>query len=166
MKPIVQEPASVLRDTAAPVSEAAFNTPALRKTLDAMSQALAQEEDGVAIAAPQIGISQRIFIISKKVFSDSPTDVVCINPSFVRIGKKKVSVSEGCLSVRWRYGVVKRAETATIRAYSFEGHEFVLSGRGLLAQIFQHEIDHLDGVLFIDKATKLETIPIPTSAKK
>lgn len=161
MKPIVQEPASVLRDTAAIIAEKEFNTPALNKILTDMSEALAREEDGVAIAAPQIGVSKRIFLISKKIFSDATSDVVCINPTFVRIGKKKINVSEGCLSVRWKYGNVKRAETATIRAYSAEGHEFVMAGRGLLAQIFQHEIDHLDGVLFIDKATKVETVPPP-----
>ena len=159
MKPIVQEPASVLRDTATLVTEKEWNTPALKKILTDMSEALAREEDGVAIAAPQIGVSKRIFLISKKIFSDALEDVVCINPSFVRLGKKKVQVSEGCLSVRWKYGLVKRAESATIRAYSAEGHEFVLQGRGLLAQIFQHEIDHLDGVLFIDKATKIENVP-------
>jgi peptide deformylase len=159
MKPIVQEPASVLRDTAPIVADTEFNTLALKKNLTDMSEALAREEDGVAIAAPQIGISKRIFLISKKVFSDATEDVVCINPTFVRLGKKKINVSEGCLSVRWKYGMVKRAETATIRALSLEGHEFVLQGRGLLAQIFQHEIDHLDGVLFIDKATKIETVP-------
>lgn len=161
MKTIVQEPASVLRDTAPIVADKEFNSASLAKILTDMSEALTREEDGVAIAAPQIGVSKRIFLISKKIFSDALEDVVCINPSFVRLGKKKVQVSEGCLSVRWKYGIVKRSETATIRAYSFEGHEFVLQGRGLLAQIFQHEIDHLDGVLFIDKATKVENVPAP-----
>lgn len=159
MKTIVQDPASVLRDTAVAVTETEFNTKALQKILTDMSEALTREEDGVAIAAPQIGVSKRIFLISKKIFSDASEDVACINPTFVRLGKKKVQVSEGCLSVRWKYGNVKRSDTATIRAYSAEGHEFVMQGRGLLAQIFQHEIDHLDGVLFIDKAIKIETIP-------
>lgn len=165
MKKIVQTPDPVLRKEAAPVAASEFGSPALKKILDDMSAALALEEDGVAIAAPQIGVSKQIFVISKKIFSDAKDDVVCINPSFVRVGKKKVFVSEGCLSVRWKYGRVKRAETATIRASSYEGNEFVMSGRGLLAQIFQHEIDHLIGILFIDKATKLEDVP-PEVQKK
>jgi peptide deformylase len=168
MKTIVQDPASVLRDIAAPVAVEEFNTPLLKKIITNMTHALACEEDGVAIAAPQIGVSKQIFVISKKIFSDAETDIVCINPSFVRLGKKKIQVSEGCLSVRWKYGMVQRAETATIRAHSIEGNEFVLQGRGLLAQIFQHEIDHLNGVLFIDKAIKIENVPAPikNSTKK
>ena len=83
----------------------------------------------------------------------------------IRVGKKKVIVSEGCLSVRWKYGKVKRSETATIRATNFAGNEFVLSGRGLLAQIFQHEMDHLIGILFIDKASNLEDVPAPHHTK-
>jgi len=61
--------------------------------------------------------------------------------------------------VRWKYGLVKRSVTATVRALNVEGNEFMMSGAGLLAQIFQHEIDHLDGILFIDKAKNIEDIP-------
>ncbi|MEK7105795.1 MAG: peptide deformylase, partial [Patescibacteria group bacterium] len=77
---------------------------------------------------------------------------------------KKELVSEGCLSVRWKYGLVKRATTATVRALNAEGNEFVMSGKGLLAQIFQHEVDHLNGVLFIDTAIDVEDLPPSTNS--
>jgi peptide deformylase len=75
-------------------------------------------------------------------------------------------MSEGCLSVRWKYGMVRRSVTATIKAFNMEGNEFVMSGKGLLAQIFQHETDHLKGVLFIDKATNVEDLPPEKSKTK
>lgn len=164
MKKIVQHPDETLRKIAAPVPPEMFNSAKLDTMLSDMSNLLSKENDGVAIAAPQIGASYRIFLISKKVFKDEPEDIVCINPEIIKLGKKKVDVSEGCLSVRWKYGTVKRSETATIRAQNEKGHTFVLSGRGLVAQIFQHETDHLNGTLFIDKARNLEDVP-PTPVK-
>jgi peptide deformylase len=124
-----------------------------------MKEALNAEEDGVAIAAPQINHSLRIFVVAKRASKLLTEDTAFINPVIIRIGKKKEELSEGCLSVRWKYGLVKRATSATVRAYNIDGNEFVMSGRGLLAQIFQHEIDHLNGILFIDKAKKVEDIP-------
>lgn len=159
MPTIVQEPTSVLRETAQPVASKDITSSRIAKIVSDMKAALAGEEDGVAIAAPQIGHSLRIFVVAKRASKLLTEDTVFINPEFVRIGKKKEHLSEGCLSVRWKYGLVKRSITATVRAHSLDGNEFVISGRGLLAQIFQHEIDHLNGVLFIDKATKVQDIP-------
>ncbi len=137
-----------------------------------MSKALLQEEDGVAIAAPQIGISKRIFVIAGRIFDPAwkrgmaklntltkippPLDMVCINPEIIKISKDKKLMHEGCLSVRPLYGDIRRASRATIRAQDENGKHFELSGNGLLAEIFQHEIDHLNGILFIDKATKIK----------
>lgn len=159
MVPIAQTPEPVLRQTAQPVPIAMIKNAATQKVIAQMKEALAAQEDGVAIAAPQIGVSSRIFVVAQKASKNFTDDVVFINPTFVRIGKQKKDLSEGCLSVRWKYGTVKRALTATVRAYNAEGNEFVMSGRGLLAQIFQHEIDHLDGILFIDKANDLHDSP-------
>lgn len=159
MKPIVQEPAPVLRATAGVVPQSAIRTTAIQKTIADMKAALHKEDDGVAIAAPQIGVSLRIFVVAQKASKQFTEDMVFINPEIIRLGKKKENLSEGCLSVRWKYGLVKRATSASVRAYNAEGNEFVMNGRGLLAQIFQHEIDHLDGVLFIDKATHIEDLP-------
>lgn len=159
MTTIVQEPAPVLRKKASLVPIEMIGTKEFTQIIERMKKALEREEDGVAIAAPQIGESLRIFVVSKRASKKLEDDVVFINPEIIRIGKQKEELSEGCLSVRWKYGLVKRATTATVRAINIEGNEFVASGRGLLAQIFQHEIDHLEGVLFIDKARNVEDIP-------
>lgn len=159
MSKIVQEPNQVLRRIASPVSVADIRTAYIEDIISDMKVALNAEEDGVAIAAPQIGHSLRIFVVAKRASKILTEDTVFINPEIIRIGKKKEELSEGCLSVRWKYGLVKRATSATVRALNSDGNEFVISGRGLLAQIFQHETDHLNGVLFIDKATAVQDLP-------
>lgn len=163
MRAIVQEPAPVLRAIAAPVPLSDIGSKQLEAIVEDMKRALAGEDDGVAIAAPQIGVSLRIFVvaqrISKRFQKDLNDDMVFINPEITRLGKKKEPLSEGCLSVRWKYGTVKRSLTATVRALNMQGNEFVMSASGLLAQIFQHEIDHLNGTLFIDKATDVQDMP-------
>lgn len=159
MTAIVQEPNQVLRRTAAPVAVADIRSESIKDVIDQMKTALAAEEDGVAIAAPQIGKSLRIFVVAKRASKQLSEDTVFINPSIIRIGKKKEDLSEGCLSVRWKYGLVKRSTSCTVRALNADGNEFVMSGRGLLAQIFQHEMDHLNGILFIDKATNVQDLP-------
>lgn len=162
MSVILQEPHTVLRSIAVPVAANEIGSKKLNAIIADMKAALKKESDGVAIAAPQIGVPLRIFVVAKqasKQFSKATDDVVFINPEIVRVGRKKEALSEGCLSVRWKYGLVKRSLTATVRALNEQGNEFVMNGSGLLAQIFQHEIDHLNGILFIDKATNIEDLP-------
>ncbi len=159
MKAIVQEPDQVLRRTAPAVSVGDIRTPYIEDIISDMKIALNGEPDGVAIAAPQIGHSLRIFVVAQRASKLLTEDTVFINPEIIKLGKKKEELSEGCLSVRWKYGLVKRATSATVRALNADGNEFVMSGRGLLAQIFQHEIDHLNGILFIDKTTAVQDIP-------
>ncbi len=159
MPDIVQEPAPVLRQVAAPLTTTEIASTRVQNILTDMKIALAGQDDGVAIAAPQIGHSMRIFVVAQKASKLLKEDTVFINPEIIRIGKKKEELSEGCLSVRWKYGLVKRSTSATVKALNADGNEFVMSGRGLLAQIFQHEIDHLNGVLFIDKATAVQDVP-------
>ncbi len=159
MKTIVQVPDQVLRRNAALVNVSDISKKSIRSLIEEMKTAIAHEEDAVAIAAPQLGESLRIFVVSKKVNKKYEADLVFINPEIIRIGKQKKVMQEGCLSVRWKYGDVKRATTASVRALNEQGNEFVMNGRGLLAQIFQHETDHLNGVLFIDTAKNIEDIP-------
>lgn len=178
MVKILQQDAPVLRAEAEPVNPKDFGSPRLKKILQDMRVALEKEEDGVAIAAPQIGVPLRIFIVSHRVFEmdDTPPstrpqtetqapvkkaparDMVFINPSLLKISRKKKWVPEGCLSVRWLYGEVARADKATVRAYDEQGKLFTRGAGGLLAQIFQHETDHLNGVLFIDTARNVEKV--------
>ena len=171
--PVVQEGAPVLRQKARAVLKKDIGGKAVQAVLTKMKKTLAGEDFGVAIAAPQIGESLRIFIIAgrafltdedKKAFEDeaeqkTPPDLVFINPVLTRLSRKKKEMSEGCLSVRGMYGTVMRHEKATITALVEHGKPFTYLGSGLIAHIFQHEYDHLDGILYIDKAVHVEEDP-------
>ncbi len=161
---IVQEGASSLRERSTPVEKSEFGTPALKKLVADMVKALDGEHDGVALAAPQIGINKRIFIVRYDRMlppeapdaPKRPADVgVFINPEIIKSSKRRTGMEEGCLSVRGTYGRTLRYERATVRAYDENGKVFERGGGGVLAQAFQHEIDHLNGMLFIDHATDL-----------
>lgn len=162
MTEIVQQEAEVLRDIAKEVPLSDIGTDKINKILKNMKEALASQDDGVAIAAPQISEPLRIFVVSGKVLSEDPEnpveDIVFINPTIINLSRKKEDMDEGCLSVRWKYGTVKRSSKATVQAYDEDGKKFSYNASGLIAQIFQHETDHLEGVLFTDKATGLHDI--------
>lgn len=147
-----------LRIPAAEVKQSEFGTKELKATIKAMQTALAKENDGVALAAPQIGISKRIFVVASSSYEETAKwkPLVFINPHIVKTSKKMAEQQEGCLSVRWIYGKTNRHISATVEAYDENGNKFTFGGSGLLAHIFQHEIDHLDGILFIDHGYDLE----------
>jgi peptide deformylase len=124
-----------------------------------MFEALAGEEDGVALAAPQIGESLRIFIITPKIFENPNEEhLVFINPKITKKSKDRKKMDEGCLSCRWYYGTTKRASRVEIEALDEKGEPFKMTGTKLIAQIFQHETDHFDGILFMDHAVNLKEI--------
>ena len=147
----------VLREQAKSVAKKNIGSKELVDIIDRMRQALEREEDGVAIAAPQIGESLRIFIVSPRVPA-AGNNLVFVNPEIIKISRKKREMDEGCLSVRWLYGKVRRSEKVIIRAQDEQGKIFKRGASGLLAQICQHEIDHLDGILFTDKAKNVKEI--------
>jgi peptide deformylase len=173
MKKILDRDAPVLREMAKEVPEREIASPKIKKIIKEMREALASQEDGVAIAAPQIGYSLRIFVVSHKYLPGykkseierNNLDLVCINPVITKISKEKKEMEEGCLSVRYLYGKVLRSQKATIIAYNENGEKFMKGASGLLAQIFQHETDHLHGILFTDKAKNVEEI-IPEHLKQ
>ncbi|MBX4215676.1 peptide deformylase [Candidatus Parcubacteria bacterium] len=180
MHTLVDRSHAALRKKAAEVLLKDIETPHLKGVLRDMKKALHVEEDGVAIAAPQVGMALRIFIVSGRVFElkkrgrleelaepadgASPPkrkvkDIVFINPRVVNASKETEWMVEGCLSLRWLYGSVKRKKKVTVEAYDEKGVKFTRGASGLLAQIFQHELDHLEGVLFTDAARDVEDIP-------
>jgi peptide deformylase len=133
-----------------------------------MKESLDPELEGVAIAAPQIGVPYRIFVVRKdRTITPPPMEEgtpyvppaaeneVYINPEIVKTSRKRADMDEGCLSVRGIYGTAKRHERVTVRARNEDGSTFERGGGGLMAQIFEHEIDHLNGILFIDHADHL-----------
>lgn len=163
----------VLRQVALPVPLKDIGTKKLGDIIARMKSSLHEQEDGVAIAAPQIGEGLRIFVVSgrvsakgKKVAETLAPDMVFINPVFTKLSKSKRLMEEGCLSVRWLYGFVDRHEKASIKALDENGKKFEKGSSGLMAQIFQHEMDHLDGVLFIDKAVNVRDLPPDTQTNE
>ena len=176
MVTILQSEAPILRAKAKPVPPEMFGSKELAKIIADMSAGIASQDDAVAIAAPQIGVPYRIFVVAGRVLellepghgeegangADSDKvypDQVFINPEIVKLSRNREEMEEGCLSVRYLYGKVKRSRKARIRAQDQDGNVFEVGGSGLVAQIFQHETDHLDGVLFIDKATDVHDLP-------
>lgn len=165
MVEIVQEGNKTLRQIAKEVPVSEITGIKIQKILKDMSEALDSQNDGVAIAAPQIDVSLRIFAVSGRVFDEDfingtsnfvnakkHPNLFFINPIITKISKDKKVMDEGCLSVRPIFGKVRRATRATVEAYNEKGKKFKMNGSGLLAHIFQHETDHLEGILFIDKA--------------
>ncbi len=170
MKEIVQDGAAVLREMAQTVPEEMFGTPELAQIIADMKDALDPEVEGVALAAPQIDVPYRIFIVRKDRTLPTPPNGksapapttpihdVYINPEIVKTSRRRALVDEGCLSVRGIYGTTKRHERVTVRARNQDGSRFERGAGGLVAQIFEHEIDHLNGTLFTDHAEHLVEI--------
>lgn len=157
----------VLRSVAAPIDLDAIGSAHIQTLIKEMRTLLLKEEYGVALAAPQVGDSVRLFIVSGRALAraaqdddddSEPTplpDQVYINPELTSVSRKKEDKHEGCLSVRGKWGMVPRSEKATVRAYNENGTRFTRGASGFLAHIFQHEMDHLEGILYIDKAVEL-----------
>jgi peptide deformylase len=112
-----------------------------------------KKENGIGIAAPQVGIHERVIIVD---MNGKPT--AFINPEITEKSFKLLDSEEGCLSVPGKWGVVKRHRGVSIKALDAKGNPIAFKTHGLVAIIFQHEIDHLDGVLFIDRAEELTDV--------
>jgi peptide deformylase len=155
---VTEEEHNPLRAISRDVTKEEYNSVYLRDVITSMKQALMREHDGVAIAAPQIGIGLRLFVVAPSSYEENAKHkpLVFINPKIIKRSKKTAIMQEGCLSVRWIYGKTKRSVACTIEAYDEDGKKFTYGGNGLLAHIFQHETDHLDGILFIDHGFDLE----------
>lgn len=138
-----------LHKIAEPVLE--FNT-SLKKLVDDMYKTM-YEAEGIGLAAPQVGISKKIAVID---VSESRDQAFCIiNPVIIeRIGEHPMSA--GCLSIPGTYGEVPRALEVTVKAQNAEGEFFTIKGQGLLSHCLQHEIDHLNGRLYIDYFSSLK----------
>ena len=164
---MAKDESKVLRAIAKEVKTAEFDTTALRQIITDMSDTLEPTHDGVAIAAPQIDVPLQIFMVAGFVFdkranyhgAHGSPDRIFINPEIIKQSKTtKKYPGEGCLSVRFTYGTTKRSTAVTVQAQDETGKEFKMEATGFLAQIFQHEIDHLHGILFIDHAHDLKLL--------
>lgn len=124
----------------------------LHELLDDMKETLVQA-NGVGLAAPQIGILRRVVVVM-----DAEDNMVeLVNPQIIASAGEQTGL-EGCLSVPGKYGVVTRPATATVRAQDRDGNFFEMSGEGIVARCFCHELEHLDGHLFVEHTDRLYTV--------
>jgi len=142
----------VLEKKAETVKE--FDTPELYKLIEDMFETMYAAK-GVGLAAPQIGISRRISVIDISGGEGPPQKLVLINPEIVRSEGKQVT-EEGCLSVPGFREPVRRGAKVRVRAQNIKGEFFEVTGEDLLARAFQHEIDHLNGRLYLSHLSPLK----------
>lgn len=160
MAKLVPENHPALHTIAEEVTPEDFSNGTVAKIVRGLREAIkTYDVDGyaaVAIAAPQIGVSKRIFIIEDQSDrEDALPAIVAINPHFTKLSKKTHEVGEGCLSVPDTYGVVVRHKNVVMVAKDENNEQYERGAGGLLAQIMQHETDHLDGILFTERAERI-----------
>ena len=136
----------MLRGRAAPIGKIDASTRELAKKM----RRIMREAAGVGLAAPQIGVPLAIFVaeVNKKFYA-------LINPEIIKTSQEKDAMEEGCLSLPGFYGPVERPAKITIAALDLKGKRVKIKAWGLLARVFQHEVDHLNGTLFVDKVKNL-----------
>lgn len=161
IRPIVRYGADVLHRPAAQVSDI---TPDIQQLVDDMIQTM-YAAPGIGLAAPQVGVPLRIFVVDLSVGRNAAELMTFINPEFVERDGMQLE-EEGCLSVPGFNATVARPERAVVKGMNRDGEEQVVEGRGLLARAFQHEMDHLDGTLFIDRLRGLQKDLIVRRIKK
>lgn len=126
----------------------------LNKLIRNMVETLHSEPGRVGLAAPQIGVSLRVIVID---LPDEAGDMVLVNPSIVKRRGERL-INEGCLSIPGYFGQIKRAESVTVKGRDQGGKEIRIKADGLLAQVLEHEIDHLNGVLYINHLENIDTL--------
>ncbi len=142
----------VLRQEAEPVSEAELKDPDFQPLIEDMMETM-DEYDGVGLAAPQVHESVRVILVQapKIEEQDELPPLVLVNPEIEPLSSDLVSDWEGCLSIPEIRGRVPRYEGVRVTALNKEGRPVVFDAHGYLARVIQHEVDHLDGVLFLDR---------------
>lgn len=148
MLKIIKYPETILRKTSKPIRD--FNGD-LKKLAEDMAKIM-YDDDGIGLAAPQVNISQRLIVIGSEKGRDYKTYV---NPEITFKSKDKATNEEGCLSLPQIFGLVSRPKKIHIKYQDLDGNICKEKKSGLEAIVIQHEIDHLNGILFIDRATKI-----------
>lgn len=141
----LKENNSVLRRKSEPVKEIA---PAILKLIKEMKETLKNAENGVGLAAPQVGRNIRLFVVAEELAKEG--HFVFINPEITQLSKIGVLEEEGCLSLPGEWKELVRPEKVTIKALDENGQKFKLRAKGILARLMVHEVDHLNGTLFVD----------------
>ena len=143
IRPILRYGADVLHRPAAPVADI---TPEVQQIVEDMIQTM-YAAPGIGLAAPQVGVSVRLMVVGD---DEGRGAQALVNPA-ITVQGGSVTAEEGCLSLPGIFAQVTRSEWVTLQAHDLDGQPVVITARGLRSRVFQHEIDHLDGVLFIDR---------------
>jgi peptide deformylase len=152
IRPILVLPDARLRAVADPIDAVDDDIKALAKDmLDTMYDA-----PGIGLAAPQIGVMKRIVVMDLAKEGDKPEPLVLINPEITKFSDVVQTTEEGCLSIPELYYDVERPDAVTVKYTDLDGNEVVKDADGKLAVCIQHELDHLDGVLYIDYLSRLK----------
>lgn len=151
--PLKFHPDPFLRQKSKPVDLASLESVEFKKFMPLFIQAL-HEDQGIGLAAPQVGRHWRIITVQIKDGAE-----IIVNPEINKFSFSKDLFEEGCLSVPGVFGYVKRPTGIHVRGFNAEGKLLDFEAEGLYARVIQHEVDHLDGILFIDKVTEFTSIP-------
>ncbi len=155
--PVAQRGEGVLELQAAPVAASEFNSEWLMQLASAMHRTML-DRNGVGIAAPQVYISKRVIIVASRSnprYPDAPEmdAVVMVNPEILEFSQSTCLGEEGCLSVPDERGQVERAQAIKLRYYTLQGEVIETIYEGFPARIVQHEVDHLNGILFVERVS-------------
>jgi peptide deformylase len=155
-----------LRTKAQPIPPSEIGSPRIQRLIDDMFETM-REYSGIGLAAPQIHEGLRVFVAGLRAAEGSASElnddtdmpfITLINPQFTPVGDEIISGWEGCLSIPDIRGLVPRASRIQVKAYDRNGRMIEIAARGLPARVIQHETDHLDGVLFLDRMRSFATL--------
>ncbi len=152
--PILEAPHPLLKAKAEPVDA---GDPTLRRLADDMLETM-YAAPGIGLAAPQVGVLKRLFVadLANKKKGEEPAPIILLNPEIGWRSDEEVTLEEGCLSLPGQFADVLRPRAVRVRYQDLEGAAREIEAEGLLARCLQHELDHLDGVLFIDRISVLK----------
>ncbi len=156
---ILLYPAPVLRRVAEPIASIDESV----RAVAARMIELMHEAEGAGLAAPQVGLPWRMFVTRA---DDRHPDLVYVNPRLSDVSRRTVAREEGCLSVPGVTAEIRRAASVAVTALDLEGNEFTLRDGELLSRVWQHECDHLDGILIIDKMSPMDRIATRKTLKE
>ena len=152
VKIILTEPNKLLRQVSKPVNKVGDEE---RKLMDDMLDTM-YDAPGIGLAAIQIGVPKRIIVMDISRDEDKKEPRYFVNPIIINKNEEKAKYEEGCLSVPNQFAEIERPNTCEVEFLDYEGKKQLLKAQGLLATCIQHEMDHLEGILFIDYLSKLK----------
>jgi peptide deformylase len=157
IRAVRKDPDPILRQKAEKIPSKRIKSKEIQELIGDMTETL-QHSEGIGLAAPQIGESLRLIVV---MYNDRP--LALVNPKIIKKSWRKVTSEEGCLSLPDVFGRLRRHKSVTVKARNPEGAKVTIPAKGLESIVMQHEIDHLNGILFIDRCKK-ENIKKPSQA--